>query len=746
MPSVKYAISAYVADGTTTDYLITWDYLDEDHIAVYVDGTSNADPTASHTFVQLNSTTLRITDNLGNAIVSGSEIEIRRETPLTTRAITFADGSALLAADLNKNSDYLLYSMQEVLDTVDAAAQDGALAAQTATEGFRDQAEQHKIDAQTAQTASEAARDTAQTYLATVQSDATDADNHRIAAAASETAAATSEANAATSEANSASSASASAASAAASLASEQAAAASETAAAASEVASAASEAAAATSEANAATSEANAAASYDSFDDRYLGAKSVAPTVDNDGDALLVGALYWNDVSDAMYVWNGSAWDTLPTSIGIADSATSTQITITDTETSFTQPLDIDTINWRNSVNPDVLMWTTDNGIAISSGTASHTGTTNKTISDAGMLAIKRQSDAGTEDPYISFHGDNGNRVGYIQFRTDERRVNFGIDDTTTGRQEYAFDASGGALDLIGGLSSGITTMRVRPYSTSHNLTLSGSATYSYYQFQTGAYWNDTTDTINYYTGESIIYARSATNGNIAGSDSYTYICARNVADGSDAFNCTVDSNTKIELDSNGNCYNDGVWSTSAADYAEMFEWSDGNPDGEDRVGHTVALVGNKVRKAVAGDNPANIIGVVSGAPAVLGDNDLKKWSKWAAVDDWNRPILEPVDVVKWKDETGAETRYTVDRLTDDITVPEDAVYETVYQTAYNPEWDKTKEYIPRQQRKEWDAIGLMGKLRIHAGQPVGDRWIKMRDIKLDDQGNPLIEEWLVR
>ncbi|WP_369293994.1 phage tail fiber domain-containing protein, partial [Klebsiella pneumoniae] len=38
MASVKYAISAYVADGTTTDYLITWDYLDEDHIAVYVDG------------------------------------------------------------------------------------------------------------------------------------------------------------------------------------------------------------------------------------------------------------------------------------------------------------------------------------------------------------------------------------------------------------------------------------------------------------------------------------------------------------------------------------------------------------------------------------------------------------------------------------------------------------------------------------------------------------------------------------
>lgn len=329
MASVKYAISAYVADGTTTDYLITWDYLDEDHIAVYVDGTSNADPTASHTFSKLNDTTLRITDELGNAIAAGAEIEIRRETPLTTRAITFADGSALLASDLNKNSDYLLYSMQEVLDTVDAAAQDGALAAQVATEEFRDQAEVHKNNALAAQTAAETARNTTQGYLATVQSDATDADNHRIAAAASETAAAASQAAAATSETNSATSATASAASAAASAASETAAAASETAAAASETAAAASETAAAASEAAAATSEANAAASFDNFDDRYLGAKATAPTVDNDGDALLTGALYWNNVSDEMYVWNGTTWDTFNSTQGISDSATSSKVYI---------------------------------------------------------------------------------------------------------------------------------------------------------------------------------------------------------------------------------------------------------------------------------------------------------------------------------------------------------------------------------------------------------------------------------
>ena len=65
----------------------------------------------------------------------------------------------------------------------------------------------------------------------------------------------------------------------------------------------------AAASAAAAATSESNAAASYDSFDDRYLGAKSSAPSVDNDGDALLTGALYWNTTDNELYLWTGSAW-----------------------------------------------------------------------------------------------------------------------------------------------------------------------------------------------------------------------------------------------------------------------------------------------------------------------------------------------------------------------------------------------------------------------------------------------------
>ena len=414
MATVKYSVSAYVADGTTTDYLITWDYLDDDHITVEVDGVSNTDPTANHTFTKLNDTTVRVTDNIGGAIAAGLEIEIRRNTPITTRPISFADGSALLAADLNKNSDYLLFAMQESIDTVDTAAQNGAQAAQAATEAFRDETEGFRDEA-------EGFKNNTQTYLATVQADATDADNHRIAAAASEAAAAasetaaatsetnaaTSETNAATSETNAAASAVASAASAASilgaevnSAASAAAAATSETNAATSETNAAASaatastqatsatasataastsetnaatsetnaaasaatastgattattqataaatsatnaatsetnaatsEANAATSEANASTSETNAASSasaasasqvaaaasaaaaansYDAFDDRYLGSAASDPTLDNDGDPLVAGSLYFNTSANEMRVYDGANW-----------------------------------------------------------------------------------------------------------------------------------------------------------------------------------------------------------------------------------------------------------------------------------------------------------------------------------------------------------------------------------------------------------------------------------------------------
>jgi hypothetical protein len=77
----------------------------------------------------------------------------------------------------------------------------------------------------------------------------------------------------------------------------------------------------AATSATSAASSATSAAASYDSFDDRYLGAKSSDPTVDNDGDALIAGALYFNTSSNVMKVYSGSSW------ANVAPTATSVTV-----------------------------------------------------------------------------------------------------------------------------------------------------------------------------------------------------------------------------------------------------------------------------------------------------------------------------------------------------------------------------------------------------------------------------------
>jgi hypothetical protein len=91
--------------------------------------------------------------------------------------------------------------------------------------------------------------------------------------------------------------------------ASNAAAASSATAAATSETNAATSATNAATSETNAASSANSAAAAYDLFDDRFLGAKSSAPTVDNDGDALVIGSLYFDSTTDTMKVYGSGGW-----------------------------------------------------------------------------------------------------------------------------------------------------------------------------------------------------------------------------------------------------------------------------------------------------------------------------------------------------------------------------------------------------------------------------------------------------
>jgi hypothetical protein len=157
-----------------------------------------------------------------------------------------------------------------------------------------------------------------------------------------------------------------------------------------------------------------------------------------------------------------------------------------------------------------------------------------------------------------------------------------------------------------------------------------------------------------------------------------------------------------------------DGSWIGGGADYAEYFEWNDSNPTAEDRRGISVVLDGNKIRHAVSGDDP---IGVISGNPSVVGDAASTKWIGKYLRDDYGTYIQEDYEV---EDEDGNTVIQQRRKL--------------------NPAYDPDVEYTSREERPEWDCVGLMGKLRLRKGQPTGSRWIKMRDI------SDSVEEWLVR
>lgn len=62
-------------------------------------------------------------------------------------------------------------------------------------------------------------------------------------------------------------------------------------------------------SEAAAAAAVVSVNNTFNDFESKYLGAKAANPTLDNDGNGLVTGALYWNTSNNEMKVWTGSAW-----------------------------------------------------------------------------------------------------------------------------------------------------------------------------------------------------------------------------------------------------------------------------------------------------------------------------------------------------------------------------------------------------------------------------------------------------
>ncbi len=130
-----------------------------------------------------------------------------------------------------------------------------------------------------------------------------------------------------------------------------------------------------------------------------------------------------------------------------------------------------------------------------------------------------------------------------------------------------------------------------------------------------------------------------------------------------------------KVTIDTSGNVQAAGTYGTMGADYAEYFEWEDGNPDNEYRCGMLVSVRGDKIVPADGDD----FLGVISSNASVVGNAYELYWHGKYATDVYGKIITTP----------GGES-------------------------LISPDFDPGRKYIPRSKRPEWDPVGLVGRLIV--------------------------------
>lgn len=237
--------------------------------------------------------------------------------------------------------------------------------------------------------------------------------------------------------------------------------------------------------------------------------------------------------------------------------------------------------------------------------------------------------------------------------------------------------------------------------------------------------------------------------------------------------------SDEKFRLRGDGTAFADGPWNGTGIDYADAFEIDGGNPENQDWTGYTVASAGNgKIRKAVKGDI---VIGAVSANPSIVGGMAALGWNGKYLRDEFGRYATEDAVVVSWtetvtieppqfaiweirkkllrkaqaveigmgpdgKGEMKVPGRYAIkehsyflDRLPDGVIVPDGAKREIQQRRVLNPDFDPEMQYVGRNERPEWVAVGLIGRIPVRKGCPVNPAWIKLRS--LSDQ----VDEYLV-
>ena len=289
--------------------------------------------------------------------------------------------------------------------------------------------------------------------------------------------------------------------------------------------------------------------------------------------------------------------------------------------------------------------------------GNVNNTSDLNKPVSTATQIALDEK--ANTSDlPNITKNPSDTTGDIISTHLTVGSRDNGDIGDKTitSGNQNYA---SGDYSANLGGQNN--KTQGI----SSANVGGGNNTTMGIYAATIGGY-NNTALANQVKSGH---YAKDGTAGTTSGTTGDALIIG-NGEDISARANC-------FRVDYAGNVYGLSSFKGTGADYAEYFEWLDGNTDSIDRRGMFVTLDGEKIR--IANDTDDYILGVVSALPSICGDTQSEVWQG-----------------MYLKDVYGAY-------LTDDDG-----------NMILNPEYDDKNEYISREHRKEWSAVGMLGKLVV--------------------------------
>ena len=112
----------HTGNGSTNSFAISFPFLSNNEIDVTVGGVFKT----ITTHYTITGSTLTFTS--GNTPANGVAIKFQRDTDISTKKVDFADGSVLTEADLDSNSDQILFGLQEFVDIVtnDLVKRDGS--------------------------------------------------------------------------------------------------------------------------------------------------------------------------------------------------------------------------------------------------------------------------------------------------------------------------------------------------------------------------------------------------------------------------------------------------------------------------------------------------------------------------------------------------------------------------------------------------------------------------------------------